>query len=54
MSGLRRALFCRYLVAARGHDELPFAVDDIAEVFQTRHDQSPEQKGGWKYWDHSS
>jgi hypothetical protein len=40
-----------YLVAIRGHANLPFAVGDIADVFQTEEDKNPAERGGWKFWD---
>jgi hypothetical protein len=40
-----------YLVAIRGYADLPFAVSEIVDVFQTEEDKSPAQRGGWQFWD---
>jgi hypothetical protein len=40
-----------YIVAMRGHKELPFDVNDIVEIFQTNEDKNPKQRGDWFYWD---
>ncbi len=39
------------IIAMRGQDELPFAVEDIAELYQTEEDRSPEQRGSWRFFD---
>lgn len=41
---------CMWVIAARGHEDLPFALDDIGEIFQTDDDLNP-RRGGWKFWD---
>jgi hypothetical protein len=41
----------KYLVAARGYKDLPFAVDDIVEIYQTDEDKNPSQRGNWDFWD---
>jgi hypothetical protein len=40
-----------YVVAARGHRDLPFTLDDIEEIFQTDDDKNPKVRGGWEFWD---
>ena len=40
-----------WLVAARGYKDLPFAVDDIVEIYQTDEDKNPTQRGNWDFWD---
>src|SRR5262249_32744272 len=42
---------CTWIVAMRGYKELPFSVVDIEDVFQSADDKSPEQRGGWEFWD---
>jgi hypothetical protein len=41
---------CMWVIAARGYDDLPFALDDIEEIFQTDDDLRPVHRR-WKYWD---
>jgi len=40
-----------YIVAARGFGDLPFAIDDIADIFQSEDDRYPRERGSWDYWD---
>lgn len=40
-----------WLVAARGYKDLPFAIDDIVEIYQTEEDKNPSQRGNWEFWD---
>ena len=40
-----------WLVAARRYKDLPFAIDDIAEIYQTDEDKNPSQRGDWDFWD---
>ena len=40
-----------YVVAVRGFEDLPFALREIDEVFQSSADKSPNERGGWRYWD---
>lgn len=40
-----------HIVAIRGYEDLPFSVDDIAEIFQSDLDKNPVERGGWQYWD---
>jgi len=40
-----------WIVAMRGFEDLPFAVSEIEDVFQTDDDKSPAQRGGWDFWD---
>lgn len=42
---------CMYVIAMRGHSELPFDLEDIEEVFQTEEDKNPVIRGGWEFWD---
>ena len=39
------------IIAMRGHDELPFAVADVSELFQTDEDRAPAERGNWKFFD---
>jgi hypothetical protein len=39
------------IVAMRDHEDLPFSVEDIAEIFQTADDRNPSETGNWKFWD---
>ncbi len=41
----------KYPVAARGYKDLPFAIDDIVEIYQTNEDKNPFQRGNWDFWD---
>lgn len=41
----------QYIVAIRGHMDLPFSIDQIDDVFQKECDKNPKQRGGWYYWD---
>jgi len=41
---------CMWIIAARGHEDLPFALDDIEEISQTADDLNP-RRGGWQFWD---
>ena len=41
----------KYLVAARGYKDLPFAVEEIVEIYQTDTDKNPSQRGNWDFWD---
>jgi hypothetical protein len=40
-----------YVVAVRGFKDLPFSMNDIADIFQSVNDRNPTQRGGWKFWD---
>lgn len=40
-----------WLVAARGYKDLPFAIDDIVEIYQTDEDRNPFQRANWDFWD---
>lgn len=39
------------IIALRGYSELPFPVEEVSEIYQTEEDQSPQQRGGWEFWD---
>jgi hypothetical protein len=41
----------RYIIAARGFKDLPFAMTEIADIFQSNDDKDPSQRGGWDFWD---
>jgi hypothetical protein len=41
----------KYVIAMRGHLELPFSIEDVAEIYQSDDDRKPKQRGGWKFWD---
>jgi hypothetical protein len=41
----------KYPVAVRGFPDLPFAIGEISEVFQTEEDKSPTERGNWEFWD---
>jgi hypothetical protein len=39
------------IIAMRGQEHLPFAVDAIADLFQCEDDRSPRQRDGWQFFD---
>jgi hypothetical protein len=40
-----------FIVAMRDHDDLPFRLEDMEDIFQAEEDRNPKSRGGWKYWD---
>jgi hypothetical protein len=40
-----------YVVAMRGYKDLPFALEEIEEIYQTNEDKNPKSRGGWDFWD---
>ena len=40
-----------HIVAMRGQKDLPFAIEDIADIFQSDADKNPSKRGGWDFWD---
>lgn len=40
-----------YVAAMRGYRELPFALDDLEEIYQTDEDKNPKARGDWDFWD---
>jgi hypothetical protein len=42
---------CTHPIAVRGFKDLPFGLEDIADIFQTEEDRNPKQRGGWHFWD---
>lgn len=40
-----------WIIALRGHKDLPFVPSDIEEIYQTEDDRHPKERGGWDYWD---
>jgi hypothetical protein len=42
---------CTHPMAVRGFKDLPFKLEDIADIFQTEEDKNPKQRGGWYFWD---
>jgi hypothetical protein len=40
---------CSWIIALRGHKELPFPVSEIEDLFQTEEDKSPKQRDGWEF-----
>ena len=40
-----------WVVAMRDHKDLPFRIDEIEDVFQAEEDKTPENRGGWEFWD---
>jgi hypothetical protein len=40
-----------YPVAVRGFKDLPFSLDEIADIYQTNEDKNPTQRGNWEFWD---
>ena len=42
---------CSFIIAMRGYKELPFAVSEIEDIYQTEEDVSPKERGGWDFWD---
>lgn len=41
----------RYIVAVRGHIDLPFEIDEIADIYQDPDDERPANRSGWHFWD---
>jgi hypothetical protein len=41
----------RYLVAMRNQTDLPFGLQDIADIYQHPEDANPENRTGWDFWD---
>ena len=39
------------IIAMRGNDDLPFSIEDIAEIFQSDEDRNPKERDNWKIWD---
>ncbi len=39
------------IIAMRGHEQLPFALESIAVLFQTDDDRNPHQHAGWAFFD---
>jgi hypothetical protein len=39
------------IVAMRDHKVLPFAPEDIEDIYQSSEDRNPTERGGWEYWD---
>jgi hypothetical protein len=39
-----------WIIAMRSHKDLPFAVSEIEDIFQTDEDKNPKQRGGWEFW----
>jgi len=42
---------CSAIVAMRGYSDLPFAVDEIQDIYQSEEDKCPHERGNWEYWD---
>jgi len=40
-----------YPIAARGYKDLPFAIDEIDDIYQTAEDKNPSVRGNWDFWD---
>jgi hypothetical protein len=40
-----------YVVAMRGHKDLPFNLEEIEEIYQTDEDRNPKNRSGWDFWD---
>lgn len=40
-----------YVVAMRGYKGLPFALEEIEEIYQTDDDKNPRNCSGWDFWD---
>jgi len=40
-----------WIIAMKGHADLPFAVEDIEDVWQTREDTWHSQPCDWFFWD---
>ena len=40
-----------WITAMRGYTDLPFGLDDIADIYQMEDDKNPKERGGWHYWD---
>lgn len=42
---------CRYIVAIRNFRDLPFRIDEISDIFQSKEDENPVERGNWLLWD---
>ncbi len=40
-----------FIIAMRGHQTLPFATNEISDIYQTDNDINPTTRDGWEYWD---
>jgi hypothetical protein len=45
---------CTHPIAVRGFKDLPFRLEDIADIFQTDEDKNPKRRGGWDFWDQTA
>lgn len=48
-----------WIIAMRGHKDLPFEIEDIVDIFQTEDDKNMTRRefykrGGWFYWDETA
>jgi hypothetical protein len=43
---------CEDIIAVKGFTEIPFDVNEIAEIYQTIEDERPKERGGWKFFSH--
>lgn len=40
-----------YIAAVRGFKDLPFSIDQIADIYQTADDRNPSLRSEWEYFD---
>jgi hypothetical protein len=40
-----------HVAAMRGYKDLPFALEDIEEIYQSDEDRNPKARGNWDFWD---
>ncbi|MEO0454737.1 MAG: hypothetical protein AAFY98_11470 [Verrucomicrobiota bacterium] len=40
-----------WIIAMRGHQDLPFELEEIDSIYQTEEDKNPKERGEWYYWD---
>ena len=42
---------CSAIIAMRSYKDLPFEIDDIADIYQQEEDIWPKERGNLEYWD---
>lgn len=38
-------------IAIRGYKDLPFNIQEISDIFQSKEDIYPKETSGWEFWD---
>ena len=41
----------KYIIAIRGHSDLPFEISEISDIYQLPDDKDPAIRGKWDFWD---